>query len=75
MSSVMAREGQFYSAEGASHNALSDEVMALCPLCKTFETLWFTGSRLVQTRKFIQYGNKVYHDCGSDAPCSLYRIY
>lgn len=75
MSSVMAGDIQSYGAERASHNPLSDEVMALCPLCKTFETLWFTGSRLVQTRKFIQYGDKVYHDCGSDEPCSLYRIY
>ena len=75
MPSVIARERQLSSAGGARHSARSDEVMALCPLCKTFETLWFTGSKLVQTRKFTQYGDKVYHDCGSDEPCSLYRIF
>lgn len=48
-----------------------DEVVAFCPECKAFETLWFTGDVLVQTRKFTQDGARVYHDCGSEEPCRL----
>lgn len=46
--------------------------VAMCPACKTFETLWFVGSRLVPARKFAQ-GNDghVYHDCGTKEPCRL----
>ena len=50
----------------------SNEVMALCPTCKAFQTIWFTNGVLNQTRKFIQNGNHIYHDCGSSEPCSLY---
>ncbi len=54
---------------------LLDEVLALCPTCKAFETLWFAGDRLRPTRKFNQSGDRVYHDCGSKEPCRLYRTY
>ncbi|MGP8079441.1 MAG: hypothetical protein ACLPVI_02895 [Dehalococcoidales bacterium] len=51
---------------------LSKEVMVFCPSCKSFETIWFTKGTLNSTRKFTQYGNHVYHDCGSNEPCRLY---
>jgi hypothetical protein len=35
---------------------MSGEVMALCPVCKAFQTLLFTGGKLTPTRKFNQYG-------------------
>ena len=53
-------------------NRLSKEVMVFCPSCKAFETIWFTKGTLNNTRKFTQYGNHVYHDCGSNEPCRLY---
>jgi hypothetical protein len=56
----------------AEDNRLSKEIMAFCPACKAFETVWFTNSGLNQTRKFTQYGNHIYHDCGSKEPCRLY---
>ncbi|MBI2860358.1 MAG: hypothetical protein HYX91_02475 [Chloroflexi bacterium] len=51
----------------------TDEIIAYCPKCKTFETLWFAGDRLLQTRKFSQDDIQVYHDCGIRVPCRLYR--
>jgi hypothetical protein len=56
----------------AEDNRLSKEVMVFCPSCKSFETIWFTGTALNNTRKFTQYGNHIYHDCGSNEPCRLY---
>jgi hypothetical protein len=50
----------------------SNEVMVLCPACKTFETVWFNKGELIQNRKFTQYGSHIYHDCGSNFPCRLY---
>ena len=48
-----------------------EELVAVCPKCKAFETLWFSGDRLISTRKFHQSGTHVYHGCGSDEPCRL----
>ncbi len=48
-----------------------DELVAFCPNCKAFETLWFSEESLVPTRKFLQVGRRVYHDCGSDQACRL----
>jgi hypothetical protein len=53
-------------------NVLSNEFMVFCPACKSFETIWFNNGVLNQTRKFTQYGNHIYHDCGSNEPCRLY---
>ncbi len=48
------------------------ELLASCPTCKTFETLWFKGDVLIPTKRFAQGLNKrVYHDCGSLKPCRL----
>jgi hypothetical protein len=56
----------------AEDNRLSKEVMVFCPACKAFETVWFTRGTLNSTRKFTQFGNHIYHDCGSNEPCRLY---
>ncbi len=54
---------------------MSGEVMAFCPTCKAFQTLWFTDGKLTPTRKFHQYDGVVVHECGSKEPCRLYRIF
>jgi phage FluMu protein Com len=51
------------------------ELVAFCPKCKTLETLWFTNDYLMQTRKFGQRREEVYHDCGAKEPCRLYRSF
>ncbi len=53
---------------------LPDEVIVVCPKCKTLETLWFSSGFLIPTRKFRQSGNQVYHDCGSMEPCNFYHF-
>jgi hypothetical protein len=52
----------------------SAEMMAYCPGCKAFQTVWLNGDRLMTTRKFTQVGNHVYHNCGSAQPCRLYVL-
>jgi len=56
----------------AVDNRFSKEVMAFCQSCKAFEAIWFSIGILNQTRKFMQSGNHVYHDCGSNEPCRLH---
>lgn len=51
------------------------EVVAHCPGCKTLESVFFNGRWLMQTRKFSQQGEQVFHDCGTVEPCRLYRAY
>jgi hypothetical protein len=50
----------------------NDEVMAFCPACKAFETVYINNGKLNQNRKFTQFGSHIYHDCGSNTPCRLY---
>jgi hypothetical protein len=59
---------------GHDNGSAPDEVIVVCPKCKTLETLWLSAGFLVPTRKFRQYGRQVYHDCGSVEPCSLYHF-
>ena len=75
MSSVLVREKKPSATVAAGSGVLSGEVMAFCPVCKEFQTLWFANGKLMQIRKFSQRGDKVYHDCGSDEPCRLYRAF
>ncbi len=49
------------------------ELLVFCPKCKTLETLGFDNGYLMQTRKFDQTDGQVYHDCGSNQPCRLYK--
>jgi hypothetical protein len=72
MSVSLIEKRPFPHPLGDDDKVLSNEVMVFCPSCKAFETLWFTSSALNQTRKFTQYGNHIYHDCGSNEPCRLY---
>ena len=48
------------------------EVMAFCPGCKAFQTVWLNGSNLMSTRRFSQEGSQIFHNCGSDLSCHLY---
>ena len=51
----------------------SGDLTVFCPGCKSLETVWFEDGTLMSTRKFTQRGDLIYHDCGSDRPCRLYR--
>ena len=73
MSIVLAQQQKCGAAKEFRQRAAPtmDEVVALCPKCKTFETLWFTSGRLNKTQKFRQEDGGIYHDCGSNRPCLL----
>ena len=73
MPAVLFKEPQPSIIGEATSDNLSGEVMAHCPVCKAFQTLWLTNGRLMATRKFRQDGNRIYHDCGSIKPCQIYR--
>ncbi len=49
------------------------EFMVFCPGCKALEMLSFNNGWLMQTRKFNQMGEQVFHDCGTVEPCRVYR--
>ena len=53
--------------------SMSGEVVVFCPGCKALQTVQLNGERLIPTRKFIQVGPYIYHDCGSIKPCRLYQ--
>ena len=55
--------------------ASTSELVAFCPKCKTLETLWFTGDKLIRTQRFNEENDRVYHDCGSKESCRLYRTF
>jgi hypothetical protein len=73
MSIVTAQQQKSGTAEEVRQSmaASTDELIAFCPKCGTFETLWFKGDVLMQTLKFVQKDTGVYHDCGSNEPCRL----
>ncbi len=73
MSIVLAQQQECGAAKEFRHRtvAITDEVVVLCPKCKTFETLWITSGRLNKTQKFRQEHGGIYHDCGSEEPCLL----
>ena len=74
---VLAQRPQTQSLSRTAVHSVPDvrELVAFCPGCKMLETLWFSNGWLMQTRKFNQQGEKVYHDCGTPEPCRLYRTY
>ena len=49
------------------------EIVVYCPGCKTLEALSFDDGWLMNTRKFSQHDGLVFHDCGTEEPCRLYR--
>ena len=50
-----------------------EEVVVFCPKCKAMQSVQISGKHLLPTRKFIQVGPYIYHDCGSKIPCRLYQ--
>jgi hypothetical protein len=75
MSQVVTKEQEMSLVEKVTAGAVVEEVMAYCPACKAFQTLWFTKDQMTPTRKFSQRDGQVYHDCGSVKPCRLCRTY
>lgn len=69
--SVVGKQIQSHTMAGESETE-SNEVMIFCPACKAFETVWVNKGKLNQNRKFTQFGNHIFHDCGSNTPCRLY---
>jgi hypothetical protein len=49
------------------------EAMVVCPGCKAIQSVWIQDRRLMPTRKFRQIGSRIYHDCGSNQPCRIFR--
>ena len=60
---------------GAIISSDVDEPAAICPGCKTLETLYLSSGQLAPTRKFNQNDGHIYHDCGSKKPCHLYGTF
>lgn len=50
-----------------------EEAIAVCPKCKAFQTVFFAGDTLMQTRKFSQKDGQIFHDCSPEQACRLYR--
>ena len=50
------------------------DVIAFCPTCKAVQSITISRGHLSQTRKFVQRGNTIFHDCGTNTPCRLYII-
>jgi hypothetical protein len=57
----------------AALDGRSGELTVFCPACKSLETIWFEDGKLLSTRKYRQEGNLIFHDCGSNRPCRLFR--
>ncbi len=57
-----------------AYSPVVEELMAFCPKCKTPETVRLYDSVLSPTRKFSQEDGKLYHDCGANEPCRVYRV-
>ncbi len=72
MALLSVKEARASNIQKAEHGIWSGEAMAVCPLCKALQTVWISDNTLMPTRKFIQAGNQIYHDCGSSQPCRLY---
>jgi hypothetical protein len=51
----------------------SGEFVVFCPRCKAFQSVWLNNNTLITTRKFYQINDSIYHDCGSNQACRLYR--
>ncbi len=49
------------------------ELIAMCPVCKAIETIYFSGGQLISTRKFVQVNDYIFHDCNLSKPCRLYK--
>jgi hypothetical protein len=74
MTLTSVKENRVSPLRESPSTAESKEMMAYCPGCKAFQTVWLSGDRLMTTRKFTQVGDYIYHNCGSDQPCRLYAL-
>ncbi|MFH0846544.1 MAG: hypothetical protein V1894_00595 [Chloroflexota bacterium] len=72
MTLVLVREEEPSILENVKNGLWSGEAVVFCPSCKALQTVWMNGTTLVPTRKFIQAGSEIFHDCGSGEPCRLY---
>ena len=72
MEITLERETKVSKARQENTTYKTEEAMAFCPQCKALQTVWLNGGELMPTRKFIQVGKNVYHNCGSRQPCRLY---
>jgi hypothetical protein len=72
MTMTAVKEERVAGARERKYVAEPVEVMAFCPGCKAFQTVWLNGDRLMSTRRFTQEGSQVYHNCGSEQACHLY---
>ncbi len=70
---LLVRDEKHSIPEVPKSGTQSKEAVAFCPQCKALLMLWFSGNKLMPTRKFSQDGREVYHDCGSSQPCRLYH--
>jgi hypothetical protein len=52
---------------------ITGDVVAYCPGCKAMQTVQVSDNRLMPTRKYLQVGLYIYHDCGTKKPCRLYQ--
>lgn len=69
---LAVKEDRSSNIQKAEYGVWSGEAVAVCPQCKALQTVWIDGNTLMPTRKFIQEGSRIYHDCGSRRPCRLY---
>lgn len=51
----------------------AQEVLVVCPHCKTMETILFSDGHFYTNRKFTETETGLYHDCGSTQPCRFYQ--
>lgn len=72
MTMIAVKEERPAGVRDKRYVAEPTEVMAFCPGCKAFQTVWLDGDRLMSTRRFTQEGSQVYHNCGAEQPCHLY---
>ena len=72
MSLLAVKERKPHNIDELAHVTRSGEAVAFCPCCKALQTVWFSGDKLMPTRKFFQKENNIYHDCGSSQPCQVY---
>ncbi len=72
MTLTAVRAGKFDGVREKTNVTEPVEVMAFCPGCKAFQTVWLNANRLMSTRRFSQEGSQIFHNCGSELPCQLY---
>ena len=70
---VLTQHQKFNSTKIGRRIATENEFIIFCPECRAFETVCLVEDMLVPTKKYIQVGARIFHDCGANEPCYLYR--